>query len=197
MDSMDTGLCLDTMTLHAMCISGSNLESKMGEAVQCFMDDGEAAGRRRGGPGKGKGKGKGKGNICPSFDDLTEMMNEKMGSSECFLQSLGWIDENGDEVNATIAEDIASLNPEISAQLSEEVIDECVMEVMEEMTMNPMYAKCADNYTEEETLALEGIGMKIAGFQCFTKTFDTSCKSFIQTNYFEPLLASFNIPQMG
>ena len=35
-------------TLHAMCISGSNLESKMGEAVQCFMDDGEAAGRRSG-----------------------------------------------------------------------------------------------------------------------------------------------------
>ena len=41
MDGMDKGLCLDTMTLHAMCISGSNLESKMGEAVQCFMDDGE------------------------------------------------------------------------------------------------------------------------------------------------------------
>ena len=66
-----------------------------------------------------------------------------------------------------------------------------------EMAENPMNAKCADTYNEEETLALEGIGMKIAGFQCFTKTFDASCKSFIQINYLEPLLASFNIPQMG
>ena len=125
------------------------------------------------------------------------MMNEKMGSSKCFLQSLGWIDENGEEVNGTIAEDIASLNPEISAQLSEEAINECVLEIMEEMAENPMNAKCADTYNEEEILALEGIGMKIAGFQCFTKTFDASCKSFIQFNYLEPLLASFNIPQMG
>ena len=86
---MKTGLCLDTLTLHAICISGSNLESKMQDAVQCFMEDGEAAPRRR------RGRGKGRRKECPSFEELTEMMTEKMSSSECFLRSLGWIDENG------------------------------------------------------------------------------------------------------
>ena len=196
MDSMKEGLCLDTMTLHAMCISGSNLESKMQDAVQCFMEDGEAAARRHQGRGKGK-KGKGKGKKCPTFEELTEMMTEEMGSSECFLQSLGWIDENGEDVNATITKDIASLNPEISAQLTGEVIGECVMEFMGKMAENPMYAKCADKYTEEESLALEEIGMKIVAFKCFTKTFDESCKSYIQSNYVEPLLSSFNLAPMA
>ena len=128
---------------------------------------------------------------------ITEMMTEKMSSSQCFLQSLGWIDENGEDVNATITEYIASLNPEISAQLNEEVIGECVMEIMEKMAENPKYAKCADKYTEEESLALEEIGMKIASFMCFTKTFDEYCKSYIQPNYVEPLLSSLNIAPMA
>ena len=66
------------------------------------------------------------------------------------------------------------------------------MEIME-MAENPKYAKCASKYTEEESLALEEIGMKIASFMCFTKTFDESCKSYIQSNYVEPLLSSLNI----
>ena len=189
MDYMDEGLCLDAMTLQAMCISGSNLESKMEEAGQCFLDAGEAAGRNG---GKGKGKGR-----CPSFDELTAMMEEKMNVPACFLQSLGWVDENGEDVNATITEDIASLNPAISAQLTEEAIGACAMDIMEDMAENPMYAKCADKYTEEESLALEGIAMKIAGFQCFSKTFDMACKGFIQSTYIEPLLASFNMESMG
>jgi len=53
------------------------------------MEDGEAAPRRR------RGRGKGRRKECPSFEELTEMMTEKMSSSECFLRSLGWIDENG------------------------------------------------------------------------------------------------------
>ena len=174
-------------TLHAICIYGSNLESKLQDA----MEDGEEATRRC------RRRGKGKVKKCPSFEDLTEMMTEKMSSSECFLQSLGWIDENGEDVNATITEDIASLNPEISAQLTEEVIGECVTEIMEKMAENPKYAKCASKYTEDESLALEEIGMKIASFMCFTKTFDESCKSYIQSKYFKPFISSFNIAPMA
>ena len=162
------GLWLDTMALDAICISDSNLEKKTKDVQHCFDEKNISSGKID----------KAKGTNCPSFDELTIILNKKAGFSDCFFGGLGWIDENGERVNATIAEDIASLNPEISAQLTDEVFEECVMEAVEELEDS---AECA--YTEEESAVLEEMVNKIASFQCFHQIFDKACKSFVLTKF--------------
>ena len=184
------GICLDAMTLHTMCISGTNLEGKMqGALQQCFMNPGAAAQSRGRRPGSGKGG-------CPSFASLKAMMSEKMTESDCLYQSIGWLDENGNDVNATISADIASLDPALGSQLSPEIVGECVMNELTTMAQDPKYVKCAEKYNEEQTQILGDIASKMATFECFSKTFDKACKSFIQTAYIEPLLSTFSSPQM-
>ena len=153
----------------------------MEDAIQCFKDEEEeevAAGRR--------------GRRCPSYQDLTAMLTEKKSESDCFLESLGWIDENGEKMNTTVSEDIASLNPAIGDKITEEAIMECAMAHMEKMAKKPKYARCAKKYTEEQNEALGAIGMDMAAFHCFVKTFDNACKNHIKADYIEPLMESFN-----
>ena len=176
------------MALDAICISDSNLEKKTKDVQHCFHEKSYSSGHTD----------KAKGTKCPSFDELTIILNKKAGFSECFFKSLGWIDENGEEVNATIAEDIASLIPEISTQLTEEVLGECVKETVEEIEDS---AECT--YTEEELAALDEMVVKIASFQCFHQTFDKACKNFVITKFLHsklhdeiPIVNDMQLPEL-
>ncbi len=184
---MDAGFCLDHKTTGAICLAGSSLADKMPAAFEaCFGGEVAAAGRRRGNGGRGKG-GK-KGPRCPSFDKIMGKVQEKFADEACVLKQLGWIDEEGNELKDAIEADIATLNEKVQFGISEEGVEECVAEIMEEM--DGKYAKCADKYTEEEKATLEEVGVKIASFKCFMGMFKESCGNFIKVEYVEPLVAS-------
>lgn len=184
MESEPEGLCLDPMTLHAMCISGSNLEGKMEAAMQCFT--GSAATRDSSDIERRSRRGR-----CPSFAALKSKMSQEMSESDCLYRSMGWMDENGNEVNATISADIGSLDNAIGSQLGPDAIGECVVNMLGVMAEDPKYARCANKYTETQTQVLEEIAIKMASYECFSNIFDMACKNFIQTTYVDPMLASF------
>ena len=185
---MDAGFCLDHKTTGAICLAGSSLAEKMPAAFEaCFGGEVAAAGRRRGNGG-GRGKGGKRGPRCPSFDKIMSKVQEKFADEACVLKQLGWIDEEGNELQDAIEADIATLNEGVQAGISEEGVEECVAEIMEEM--DGKYAKCADKYTEEEKATLEEVGVKIASFKCFMGMFKESCGNFIKSEYVEPLVAS-------
>lgn len=185
------GLCIDGMSIHAICIAGSNLEGKMAEVMATCMNPTQAAGR---GTGKGKGKGKGKGSkeknpSCPTFGEITEKLEDKFGYIGCMLQTLGWVDENYEQVNETINEDIASLT--LSADLSEESIQDCIADEFDDIRQSreaKLVESCIENYSEEEMALLSNIVSGIAGFKCFTQAFDETCRSWVDFNFVQPLI---------
>ena len=184
MESASEGLCLDPMTLHAMCISGSNLEGKMEAAMQCFT--GSAATRDSSDLDRWRRRRR-----CPSFAALKYKMSLEMSEYDCLYRSMGWMDENGNEVNATISADIGSLDNAIGAQLDPDAIGECVVNVLGVMADDPKYVRCAGQYTETQTQVLEEIAVKMASYECFSNIFAVACKNFIQTTYVDPMLSSF------
>ena len=50
----------------------------------------------------------------------------------CVLTALGWMDSEGERINATIMEDIATLPSSVSEELDQDAIAECAMEMVEE-----------------------------------------------------------------
>jgi len=130
------------MSIHAICIAGSNLEGKMAEVMATCMNPTQAAGR---GTGKGKGKGKGKGSkeknpSCPTFGEITEKLEDKFGYIGCMLQTL-------------------------------KIVESCI-----------------ENYSEKEIALLSNIVSGIAGFKCFTQAFDETCRSWVDSNFVQPLI---------
>jgi len=187
MEDMSGGLCLDSETLVPICVAGSNMEAKLqaSESI-CFSETtgtGTAAGRAR------------KGKKCPTFEEIEAEMEEEFGSEACMLMSWGWIDEQGNENNATIDADIMSLVPEISSQISEEAIEACVNEYFESMFKGKKgrkMKKCFNKMDEQEQSALEDSAMGIANFRCFQKVFNNACSNYVQEMYVQPLLDSFS-----
>merc|ERR1712049_41126 len=63
---------------------------------------------------------------CPTFEEMEGHLLEEFSVESCMLVNWGWIDQDGNENNATISADIASLNQDIAAQINEEAISNCV-----------------------------------------------------------------------
>lgn len=185
---MDAGFCLDHKTTGAICLAGSTLADKMPAAFETCFGDMAAAGRRRGGK-------RGKGKRCPSFEKIMGWVEEEFMEDGCVLQQLGWIDEEGNEIQDVIDADLATLAPGVQAGLSEDALDECVAETIKKM--DAKYAKCADKYNEEETATLEEVGVKIASYKCFMGMFKNACGGYIQSEYVEPLVQSLSAPAAG
>ncbi len=143
------------MSIHAICIAGSNLEGKMAEVMATCMNPTQAAGRGTG-KGTGKGKGKGKNPSCPTFGEISEKLKEKFGLIGCMMQTLGWVNENYEQVKETINEDIASLN--FSIDLSEESIQDCNADEINDISQSPevkIVESCIENYSEKEIVPPE------------------------------------------
>ena len=82
-------------------------------------------------------------------------LEEKFGMTGCILQTLGWVDQDFEQVNATINEDISTLAPELLENLSEEAINDCVANELDDMSQSREYMKmmsCIENYSEEEMI---------------------------------------------
>ena len=105
---------------------------------------------------------------CPTFEEVTTKMEADFAAEACMLVSWGWIDEAGNENNATMMEDIMSLDPAISAQLSEDEIEACVVEQFENFGKSRKgrrMMKCVGRFEEEEQEQLKEMAAGIASFR--------------------------------
>ena len=102
---------------------------------------------------------------------------------------MGWLDQNGTLVNQVVDADIMSLPQNVSAQLSEDDLAQCTTDLLSEMATDPMFARCADKYTEEEMAQLQEVGTMVAGFKCFHKMFNQACADFLR-NQINELVSS-------
>ncbi len=130
---------------------------------------------------------------CPTFDEITVKLQERYGQVGCMLKSLGWANETYDAQTAIYEADVASLNPALLENITAEAIQDCVNNKVNDMTQSregQLIQRCSSNYTAEELAVVAKIISGVAGFQCFRETFDTACKSFIDTTYVQPLIAS-------
>merc|ERR1719222_1749522 len=114
------------------------------------------------GKGKGKVKGKNNNNQCPSFDDLLQMAEEEYATETCILQTIGWIDADGNVQQDTIDAD--------------ECVDKMVINMEEEL------GDCADNFSDEEQTTPEDLAVKIASFECFMEDFQSACNDYIEND---------------
>ena len=103
----------------------------------------------------------------------------------CVMSQLGWVDENGLPNNETMTTDIMSLPVEVSAQLSEEAIGDCTMDMIAQWAEDPDHVRCADKYSEEDMLMLEEVGMMVASYKCFQDMFQQSCKSLVISQIYQ------------
>jgi len=187
----DGGLYFDGTDVALACTAGTPLGEKMILAfTACSGGDEEDMAEMRRGRGKNgcrgrKCKGEGKKPSCPSVDSILESIGMKMEEDMCVMAQLGWIDENGAPNNQTMTEDIMSLPEEVSAQLSEEAVEECTMDMMAQWAEDPKHARCADKYSEEDMSKLEEVGMMVASYKCFQDMFQQSCKSLVISQIYQ------------
>ena len=95
------------------------------------------------------------------------------------MAALGWIDENGEFNDQAMKEDINSLPKEVSADLTEEAVDECAKEMMTMMAKEHDNTKCNEAYSEEDVASLTEAGMMFAASKCFDHMFLQSCKNYM------------------
>ena len=181
----ENGLCIDDTTLTAACLFGSTLQQKMAEAVLKCPEPVETEHSWR---PRGRNSA-----TCPTFNEITVKLQERYGQVGCMLKSLGWADEAYDAQTATYEADVASLNPALLEGITAEAIQDCVNNKVNDMTQGregQLIQRCSSNYTAEELAIVAKIISGVAGFQCFRESFDTACKSYIDTTYVQPLIAS-------
>merc|ERR1711936_946440 len=118
------------------------------------------AGRKKGGGKKCKkgkkckGKGKGKGKKCPSVDEVEAWFMEEHQAELCVFSELGWLDNSGNWSEAAAEADLATLSPNVTAVLSEDNIQQCMV-------------NGKGNYSEEDLAKMEELATATAGIQCF------------------------------
>jgi len=191
------GLCFDGSEVALACTAGTPVREKLVQAFSaCFEgEDGEVAEERRGRGKKGcrgrkcKGKGKRPKQSCPTVDSILEKIELEMEQDLCVMSQLGWIDEDGQPINQTMTEDVMSLPQEVSAQLTDDAVGECAMEMAMEMATklaeNPKHARCADKYTQEDTDRLEEVGMMVANYKCFQSMFNKACQGLVRSQIYQ------------
>ena len=101
------------------------------------------------------------------------------------MSQLGWIDEDGQPINQTMTEDVMSLPQEVSAQLTEDAVGECAMEMATQWAEDPKHAKCADKYTQEDMDRLEEVGMMVANYKCFQYIFNQACQGLVKSQIYQ------------
>jgi len=196
-DDDEGGLCFDGSEVALACTAGTPVREKLAQAFSaCFEGEGgEVAEERRGRGKKGcrgrkcKGKGKRPKPSCPTVDSILEKIELEMEQDLCVMSQLGWIDEDGQPINQTMTEDVMSLPQEVSAQLTEDAVGECAMEMAMEMATqlaeNPKHARCADKYTQEDTDRLEEVGMMVANYKCFQSMFNKACQGLVRSQIYQ------------
>jgi len=76
--------------------------------------------------------------------------------------------------NATIAADVLSLDPVVTAPLFAGH-EKCIAAVMDAVKEH----ECMDTYTEDELAAILKIAGDLASYECFLKLFEKGCMDFL------------------
>ena len=159
-------MCFSSAEVTLACTAGTALGEKMLAAFDTCLHQEQPAGRKGGrgkgkgkrGKGKGKrgkgkgGKGKGKGGKgkgkCPTVDQITEKLGMELADDLCILEHMGWVDQDGNNDEAAMKADLATLPTEVTAEITEDNINECVEEMLEEWEEDPMHKR---------SVALQGV----------------------------------------
>merc|ERR1719187_211006 len=93
-------------------------------------------------------------------------------------------------VHETIDADLMTLYPEISGQISEEVIGQCAGDYWKGRK-NRRMRKCIKKMEAEEQQLIWEMLDNIAAFRCFQQEFNNACTNFVNDYYIQPMLSSF------
>merc|ERR1712080_73505 len=182
----------DPMAIGGWCVAGTDMGTKMEAAItECYNGPTEEAEGRAGKKGKGKaGKG-GKGGKCPSYDEIVSKIDSETADEQCFMEKMGWVDNDYNFLQDVHDADMASLNSALTDRMDEQEFEECATEMMEKMGTEG--EKCADSYTEEEIDNLKMIGQAIAYSTCGHKIFTKACGAYAKESFIQ-FMESKNTP---
>merc|ERR550519_2766043 len=158
------------------CVAGTSLASGLEEAfTACFGDNTARYGQAR--------RMERKEDRCYSFQEIMDWVTQEYSDDACVLQSIGWMDDEYNFDNATIMDDLNSLDPTVTDPIFNKHEDcvKTVLEMMEE-EYNP---ECDSLYTEEEAAHLMTLAQHIAGYECFLHLFEEGCTEFIEPSHDE------------
>merc|ERR1711936_839140 len=170
--ALAAGLCMEEHEVALACTVNTAVGAKLGPAfATCSTDTDQAT----------WGKGKGKGKKCPTVEDIEAEVFSNLADELCVFGELGWIDSEMNFDNATYNADIASLPGNVSAQLSEDILDQCAMDKLAEMGEEKKWKKCEKKYSDEEKARLFEIGSVLANVSCFLENFEMACEEHVGT----------------
>merc|ERR1719483_272513 len=115
---------------------------------------------------------------CPSVEDIKKKVGKEMKADLCILKNLGWIDTEGQAVDAVMTADLMTLPTEVSAKLSEEKVEACADKMITKMSQR--HERCAKKYNADDVSELSELGLKVASYKCFQNQFAKSCQAFVK-----------------
>merc|ERR1712128_23500 len=96
----------------------------------------------------------------------------------CILNKLGWIDTEGQAVDAVMKADFMTLPTEVSAKLSDEKVDACADKMVSKMSQR--HKRCGKKYSADDVAELSEVCLKVASYKCFQNQFAKSCQAFVK-----------------
>merc|ERR1711892_1439745 len=115
---------------------------------------------------------------CPSVEDIKKKIGKEMKVDLCILNNLGWIDTEGQAVDAVMTADLMTLPTEVSAKLSEEKVDACADKMVSKMSQR--HKRCVKKYSADDVAELSELGLKVASYKCYQNQFAKSCQAFLK-----------------
>ena len=114
---------------------------------------------------------------CPTQDQVMADLTAEYSDDACMLFGIGWINEDGEWDEATIGEDLMSLDEGLVEGLDQEGWESCVAEQTEFWANHP----CADQYDE----TVEHVGKMVVEYECFKHFFESACYDHLSDMYSE------------
>merc|ERR1712080_26612 len=184
--------CYNGPTEEAEGRAGKKGKGKAGKKKPGKGGKGGEEGETQGGKGGKKKPGKGgKGGKCPSYDEIVSKIDSETADEQCFMEKMGWVDNDYNFLQDVHDADMASLNSALTDRMDEQEFEECATEMMEKMGTEG--EKCADSYTEEEIDNLKMIGQAIAYSTCGHKIFTKACGAYAKESFIQ-FMESKNTP---
>merc|ERR1711892_591791 len=122
------------------------------------------------------------GNATTSAESSAITSKKKIGNEMkvdlCILKNLGWIDTDGQAVDAVMTADLMTLPTEVSTKLSEEKVEACADKMVSKMSQR--HKRCAKKYNADDVSELSVLGLKVASYKCFQNQFAKSCQAFVK-----------------
>merc|ERR1712106_958277 len=110
--------------------------------------------------------------------NIKKKVGKEMKVDLCILKYLGWIDTEGQAVDAVMTADLLTLPTEVSAKLSEEKVEACADKMVSKMSQR--HKRCAKKYSADDVSELSELGLKVASYKCFQNQFAKSCQAFVK-----------------